>query len=143
MWPPLSEGHLHCKFGAIWDQASQSYRCVKIASLLLLLIYSLCLSTPHFLGLHDTLSCVLKLLILSNCSMKHFSIHIIAAISWPPALISQPGFKDCIFLKLCCFLVDFTYFHIFCSLIAQFFFYKATITINDLFYHGQWFYYIE
>jgi len=32
MWPPLSGGHLHSKFGAILDQESQSYGCVKITS---------------------------------------------------------------------------------------------------------------
>ena len=36
-----------------------SYECVKIASLLFLLIYSCSLRAPCFLGLHDTLLCVL------------------------------------------------------------------------------------
>ena len=37
------------------DKRSWSYECVKIATLLLLLIYSRSLHTPRFLGLHDTL----------------------------------------------------------------------------------------
>ena len=40
-------------------KALQSYRCVKIATLLFLSIYSLRLRTPRILGSHDTLLCVL------------------------------------------------------------------------------------
>ena len=41
------------------DKMSWSYECVKLATLLFLLIYSRSLHAPHFLGPHDTLLCVL------------------------------------------------------------------------------------
>ena len=40
-------------------ELSASYGCGKIVTLLFLSIYSLLLQTPHFLGPHDTLPCVL------------------------------------------------------------------------------------
>ena len=41
------------------NKLSRRYRCVKIATLLFLSMYSLFLCVPCFLGLHDTLPCVL------------------------------------------------------------------------------------
>jgi len=60
MWPPF---HLHCKLGTIWIRHHRAtYICVKIATLLFL-SKSLLLCTPHFLGPHNTLPCVLIILI--------------------------------------------------------------------------------
>ena len=47
---------LPCMEAEIWchlEKTSQSYRCVKIATLLFLSIYSLFLHAPCFLGKHD------------------------------------------------------------------------------------------
>ena len=50
MWPCLSGGNLHCKFGAIWIKY-QSYGCMKITSLLFLSIHTHSICTcPVFLG---------------------------------------------------------------------------------------------
>ena len=52
------------------DQASWSYGCMKIATLLFLSTYSLYLRMPHFLGPHDKLLCVLinQINIFSCCT---------------------------------------------------------------------------
>ena len=59
--------HLHSNFGVLLDKRTWSYECGKIATLLFLLICSHNLRAPCFLGLHDTLPCVL---IYSNAILR-------------------------------------------------------------------------
>ena len=49
MWPPTSGRHLNCKFGSMWIRHHRA-TYVKIATLLLLSIYSLRLQAPIFWG---------------------------------------------------------------------------------------------
>ena len=71
MWPSLSGGHLHCKFGAIWirnygaTDALKSWLCCSCQ------YTHSCLRTLCFLGPHDTL---LHVLILGELALTELPL---------------------------------------------------------------------